>query len=555
LTLYNLVGLNPLSGGFAVDLVDPRLSAFPWTEVPSIEIPFNIDEKLCILAEERTFGPDASLLPLISRKNDARWGVEHARLRIEFSTAWARSDPTIDLIQVYRMLRDRESPEWFDHLLAIDEDDGLGAWGRRLFREVRRTIERYYFMAEQWHYVVATLFVLQAHVATRLRRVFYLFPAGNFGTGKTEFESRMAELTGGVVLIDFSPAYLARTLKKGATAIFDEWGDSGNPEQESSKSALLRVGYKSDAKAYGRIDGKTGQPVEFQVYGPKMVAYRGGLDDALQSRGFPIPTVKPKGESGWQYVIDNMYPEMGDLPQRLASWGAAVCAAYPDERLKEIVFSEPFRVKVKASVEELGANRDSELTATALLVAEMAGVNVVAELQTASVAKNAAVVDASSDELADLAAAILAVARFGQRALDAKPGEVRLRQKTVKDTLNERLRRRGDRPISDRLFKTRRRAIGIEDAWLRTRSGNALTWVVPTAFLEQLAADYPADRGEGDGSVASDGSVSPQGRGTDPSYPSYPTGGPLPTAAPAVAATAFAQAELEEAERQTPERR
>jgi hypothetical protein len=555
LTLYRLVWLNPLSGGFADDPFDPRLSAYPWTEAFPVEIPFDVDEKLCILAGERIFGPDASLIPLLSRRNDPRWGEEHARLRVTFSAARARPDPATDPIEVYRMIRDRESPEWLDHLLAIDEDDGLGAWGRRLFREVRRTIERYYFMAEPWHYVVATLFVLQAHVATRLRRVFYLFPAGNFGTGKTEFESRMAELTGGVVLIDFSPAYLARTLKRGATAIFDEWGDSGNPEQESSKSALLRVGYKSEAKAYGRIDGKTGQPVEFQVYGPKMVAYRGGLDDALQSRGFPIPTVKPKGENGWHFVIDNMYPEMGDLPQRLTNWGAAVCGAYSDKRLKEIVFSEPFRLKVKASVEELGANRDSELTATALLVAEMAGVNVVAELQTASVAKNAAVMDASGDELADLAAAILSVARSGQRALDAKPGQVRLRQKTVKDTLNERLRRQGDRPISDRQFKTQRRAIGIEDAWLRTRSGNALTWVVPTSYLEQLAADYPPDPGEGDGSVGSDGSVSPQGQGTDPSYPSYPTGGPKESGTRIVAGTAFGQAELEEAERPSPEGR
>jgi hypothetical protein len=484
--------------------------------------------RLAILAEEVVFGVEAkSLTP------ETMWN--HPKTRQVYDGAQARFDQVRGDLELssapvgegtledvaFRAVRDELLPNWSSVLLATTPEESINASGRTLFREVHAVLRRYYYMSEDWHYIVATLFVFQAHVAPTLRRVFGLFIPGNMSTGKTEFEGRMATLTNGVLLQDFSVAYLGRALSFGKTAIFDEFDIPRNPEQEASGRALIRSSYKADAPKYRRMDSHGAKPVEFDVFGPRMVAYRGKLDDALQSRGFVIPTVRPKGEEGFDLVLLNMWPELGDLPNRLEAWGKAAMAVYTAVRQREIAFSPEFRARVRASVEELGANRESELVATATIVAEMVGVNVIAELRAANEVRKSAIADAEGSDLPALADAIAEVVGVRAKKLDDAFARIRVRQKSVKDALNKHRKELGERPISDRDFAEMRRKIGVEDAWLSTFSGHALAWSLPDTFLARLAAEYPGDQ---DGSVGSDESDSRQRRKTDPSDASYPVG-------------------------------
>jgi hypothetical protein len=543
----------PPVGRFHLDYPRLRARSPPHSAVfhlPSSEIA----DKFGILAEEKALGPQWHSIAATVRVAHPAVQAETTRLlgrfttlRSELAAFGKQSDRELD-VAAFRRVRDEAIPDWTSMLYAVGPRDLVNAEGRLLFRQVRSVLERHYYLSEPWQYVVTTLFVLQAHVVARLPRVFYLYLAGTYGTGKTEFESRIAQLTNGIRLVDFSLAYLARALRPGAVAILDEWGSTGSAEQEASKSALIRSGYKADAPPYSRIDGRSGKPLEFPVFGPKMIAYRGKLDDALQSRGFSIPTVKPKGEPGYDLVLANMWPKVGDLQVRLAAWGASACAEYSSDRLEAIAYTAEFRTKVRESVEELGANRDSELVTIALLVGEMAGLDVRAELLAAGELRKASVADAESEDLPALADSIRETLAAFPKTLDGEPTFIRIRQKAVKDALNRKRSSVGERPVGGKEFASLRRTIGVADGWLRVANGHALSWTLPMNFLEQLDREYPPGAG-GAGSVGSVTSVPRQGRETDLTDVTDVGSRARSRVSGAIAATPFDQALLEEAER------
>src|SRR5208283_727753 len=278
--------------------------------------------------------------------------------------------------------------------------------------------------------------------------------------------------------VDFSDAYLGRNTGNAKTLIIDEFDTRRSGDREEAIYAILRSGYQADAPMYCR-SSKDGKNVEFDVFGPKMVSYRGTLrDTALQGRGFHLPAAKPKGPEGWMYVLRNTWPELTDLTARLQKWGADAMTAYPPDQLKAIAYSDEFKAKVEKAVPELGANRESEIAMVALLVAEMAGIDVATELRAASEVRAIAVADAEDSALEDLAAAIVSVLGLVQKALDAKVDTVRIKQKAVKDALNTARKSRGERTVGNAEFSKLRDALGIENEWLATLSGHALVWNV-----------------------------------------------------------------------------
>lgn len=360
----------------------------------------------------------------------------------------------------------------------------------QLFGDVIDVLRRHIHFEKPWHYVVTALFVFQAHVATVLPAVFYLFVGGPFGQGKTALLILLAKLTDGVLFENVSAPRLARSMPNGKTVCFDEYDASRGKEYGEIRDALLRQGYKADAAPYARWDATKRAAEDVPIYGPKAAAYRGTVEDALQSRGYPIPTAKVKGEGGFDLVLANMWPDLRSLPERLRAWGEFARDAFPREKVKEIAHSPAFRRKVKQAVPEMGANRESELGTIAVLVAEMVGVEAGDELSKANELAKNLTGEGEAEVLAELTEIVLLQAGPLQTKLTKEGPDVRLPQKPLKDELNRRRKERGDSILYDGDFAKLRRELNVKDEWL-LRPKNRVVWALPHSFLKELEEGMP----------------------------------------------------------------
>ncbi|MCI4328789.1 MAG: hypothetical protein L3J86_04315, partial [Thermoplasmata archaeon] len=132
-----------------------------------------------------------------------------------------------------------------------------------------------------------------------------------------------------------------------------------------------------------------------------------------------------------------------DIAVRVSSWGARATVEFPVERVREIALSPTFRAKVKGVVQELGANRDSELMTVALLTAEIAGIDVMATLKLASDHRESAAANTADDAIGELGAVVGDLARSSPQALGADDGITRLKQSAIAEELNRRRRESG----------------------------------------------------------------------------------------------------------------
>ncbi|MEE9237396.1 MAG: hypothetical protein V3U52_06370 [Thermoplasmata archaeon] len=372
----------------------------------------------------------------------------------------------------------------------LESPKGQERFPDRLFGAVMDTLQTHFYFKEAWHYVVTVLFVFQGYVATVLPAVFYLFIGGRYGEGKTTLLALLEKLTGGLLFENVSIAALARTMGEAQTICLDEMDVSRGRDYDGIRDAFLRTGYKADAAPYARWDVARRSIEEVPIYGPKAATFRGVLDAALQSRGFVLPTVKPAGEEGYEFVLRNMWPDLRELPERLKAWGEDARKQYPPERVQEIANSPEFKEKVKRAVPELGANRESERATIALLVAEMLSVDVREEMKKASEQAQALTGEDTADLLEDLKDVVLSRAVSIQEKLIDESPEIRFRQKEIKDEMNRILKDRGERPLSHGRFAALRRDFGIEDAWLR-KPQNRVEWAVPVKWLSTLEVSLP----------------------------------------------------------------
>jgi hypothetical protein len=357
--------------------------------------------------------------------------------------------------------------------------------GPALFKRTRETIARHYYFDKPWHYVVAALFVLESKCSQVLPVVFYIFFGGSKGSGKTNILDLLRILTGGVMCENISVKALAETMKS-APAVFIDEIDADRGDLTDIRNAMLRQGYKKTAAPYTRWDVKTNSIVEVPIYGPKAATFRGLLkDDAMLDRGFVISTAKAKGKEAYSYVLMNFWPDVGTLPEDLTTWGLEVRRRLDNEKLKEIAFSSAFKEKVAQAVQEIGANRESELISIAVLVSMIADVDVIKELREAT--ESRPVSDESiAGELEELQQVILDLAvQLHQTAID-ESRIIRFKQSEIKKELNRRRVSRGERSIFDYRFSILREELGIDRSML-TNPGNAMHWDVPEEVLHTMA--------------------------------------------------------------------
>ena len=358
--------------------------------------------------------------------------------------------------------------------------------GPSLYAETIATIRRHYHLEHEWDYVIVALFILQARVVTSLPAVFYLYFGGRYGTGKTNILRLIADLTDGMLLENVSVTALARTIENGKVVCIDEFDVSRGREVDEIRDALVRQGYKASAAPYLRWDilKKAVEPVP--IYSPKALAFRGAIDDALQSRGILIPTATPKGEEAYNLVTRNLYPEYGAIPAKADLWGRRAIVEFPPERVQTIAESEAFRRKVKTVVAELGANRDSELMTVALLTAEIAGVDVLSELRSATEQREAILAESSDEAIGEIAAVVSDMARAAPKPLEGDGGFVRIPQARILEEVNRRRKQLGKLPLGSRRFASCRRELRVKDEWM-VCVHKASVWNLPLSFVAEVA--------------------------------------------------------------------
>ncbi len=418
------------------------------------------------------------------------------------------------------------------------------AEGSALFTEILDVIRKHYYMGQPWHYIIAALYVMEAWVAEGLPSVFYLFIGGPKGTGKTSFLDRVSELTDALRFQEVSLSAMARVMKKGRAVTMDEYDAGGDRDFLELRDAFVRNGYKSNAPPYTRYNPTMHKNDEVEVFGPRLISFRGGLDEALQDRGFYIPSVKAEGEHAYDYVRRNFWPEIGDLPTRGKEWGTAALKAFPRERLRDLTWTPEFERKVKDVLGTVPGGRDAELMTIALLVAEMAEVDVLKELKDANELREMETF-ASSDPAHDLLREVIHEKAYDLGITVTGTSDVALgKQEDYRVALNARLKSAGDRPASNRRFKQLLRDIGFKEGWRRERH-HTIYWVVPLNDLKILlglgsaATSPPSSPPDGPSGVPTDMGDAAQGdRGTRGSpeagrrrpshFPPVPPGPPVP---------------------------
>jgi len=370
-------------------------------------------------------------------------------------------------------------------LILAGEPTTAAEDGAVLFREVREVVEEHVRLESPWASAVVALFVMQAYVVSLMPCVAYLMIGGRFGHGKTKLLRLVVRLTGGTAFENVSVAALARSLKNGMTVGIDEYDVVRERDVQEIRDALVRQGYQADASPYTRYDAAKRQVESFPVFGPKVLTFRGGVEDALQSRGYVVAMGEIEGEEGYQYVLRNMFPRDRGLTIRLKTWAEGTLGRWDLAKVQDMM-QNGLSEDVRRAVQVLGANRDSELATVACAIARIIGIDLGEELRKASEARSIAIA-ASSDADVELCREIVLELAKGtvQAAIDEADAAVHLKQKDIRKAFDEARRARGDRRLSDATFAAIRRELGVKDMWL-TRPQGAIVWGLPTPWLTSL---------------------------------------------------------------------
>ena len=378
---------------------------------------------------------------------------------------------------------DRELRQLAESAVAKFQSERPPADSAALFRDLVEAWKVHAYLPDEWEYRVLALFSLQSRLAPRLPRVFYLFMAGTKGSGKTTILDHISEVCRALRFQNVSLPTLARAMgeRPAPTVAIDEYdtttGDRGTDE---ARNALVRQGYKANAAPFKRSEVSGGKvvPVEFPIYGPKALTFHRGVEDALQDRGFILPTEKGKN---YAYVVRAISPKWADLIPRLDAWGEVARSNLNPARLLERVEAQDFQSKVGRVLGTLGASRNAELVTVAVLVAEAAGVDLEVELRDALAAKER---EATENEWVGVLADLLpSLARSAPKLEDA-PFYV-VKQSEVKAELDKARKERHLPPCSAAEFAGLRRDLGVRSGWTRTR-GKVKYWHMPEAFVLDL---------------------------------------------------------------------
>jgi hypothetical protein len=386
--------------------------------------------------------------------------------------------------------------------------------GPALFERVHDTIARHVRFSEDWALELASLWVLEAYLAPSLPSVFYLFFSASKGKAKTTALDLLCALTGGLNASDISVAAVVHWLDEnpGRAVCIDEMDVKRDAERDSAIAAICRNGY-TPGKPYYRWDPTARRLDECPTYCAKALGFRSKVDDALEDRGFTLPTAEVRGRPGAELVRQNFARDVAGLPVLLDQWAAGLNTGPIDVRMGAVIRDEMQRDTWIAKVEEivgpgnLGANRETQLTMVALAVCRAACVDLTNSLQAAFGLRREVAAANTDEELEEARSVVEEI--LGSVGTLTKDVEVySIRQGDFRDRLNARRRERGlPRPLTPSQVASIRNDLGIKPTWL-SRPKNKTTWNIPVLELPAVFGRGLPNPPNQPNPVALDGGVS-----------------------------------------------
>lgn len=386
--------------------------------------------------------------------------------------------------------------------------------GPLLFERVHETIARHVRFSEEWALELATLWVLEAYLAPSLPSVFYLFFSASKGKAKTTALDLLCALTGGLNASDISVAAVVHWLDEnpGRAVCIDEMDVKRDAERDSAIAAICRNGY-TPGKPYYRWDPTARRLDECPTYCAKALGFRSKVDDALEDRGFTLPTAEVRGRAGAELVRQNFARDVAGLPALLDRWAAGLNAGPSDVQMRVVIREEMGRDTWIAKVEEvvgtgsLGANRETQLTMVALAVCRAACVDLTSSLQAAFGLRREVAAANTDEELEEAREALDEI--LGSTGTLTKDAQVySIRQSEFRDRLNARRKERGlPRPLTPSQVASLRNDLGVKPTWL-SHPKNKTTWNIPVGELPAVLGRGVPNPLNQPNPVALDGGVS-----------------------------------------------
>jgi hypothetical protein len=356
--------------------------------------------------------------------------------------------------------------------------------GPILFERVRTTIGKHIRFAEEWALDLTALWVMMSYIASVLPSVFYIFLSATKGKAKTVTLDLLSSLTGALNASDISVAALVHWLNEhpyGAVAI-DEMDVVRDAERDSAIAAICRNGY-TPGKPYLRWDPTARRMDSCGTYGAKALGYRDKVDDGLEDRGFAVVTGSVPGREGAALVVRNFRPDVGNLPNQLKEWSQSPRIG---EAIRAEMTSDFWLEKVEEVVgpENIGANRETQLTMVALAACRAACIDLTDSLQ-AALGLRRAVAAANTSEDLEEARDVLEEMVSRVSTLTREADVYVVRQRDVACALNARRKERGLRSLTSKQIARIRNDLGIRPTWL-THPKNKATWNIPVKEWEGL---------------------------------------------------------------------
>ena len=425
--------------------------------------------------------------------------------------------------------------------------------GPILFERVRDVIGKHVRFSVDWALDIAALWVLQSYIAEVLPAVFYVYFSASKGKAKTTALDLLHALAGGLNASDISCAAMTRWLAQNPyrPICIDEADVKRDAERDSALAAICRNGYMP-GKPYLRWDNAANDLVICPTYCAKALGFRSKVDDALEDRGFTLPTANVWGRSGMNLVRQNFVRDLEDLPNQLGVWARSLIAVRADARLESVLSEEMNRetwaeqVEAILGKENAGANRETQLTYVALAVCRAACIDLSDSL-CAAFGLRREVAAANTDQDLEEARAVLEEILAATVTLTRDVEVYSVRQAEFVTRLNARRKERGlARSLTAAQVASLRNDLEIPATWL-TRPKNKTYWNIPAREREALLGRGAPNPPNLPNPAVTDGRVSQVSQVSPPAQ----TGPGASTRSEVlrVARTAFDEAEREESER------
>jgi hypothetical protein len=283
---------------------------------------------------------------------------------------------------------------------------------------------------------------------------------------------------GGYSLGNDSVAVAVRSIRRGMPMFIDELGDSEEyGERRRMLEDALRRGYRDSPTAvYSRCEGRDNKVVHYPVFGPKAFTHRVAIESALNSRAFIIEMRKAPG---WRPVP--IVPK--EIERALRAWGRRVLREWPASRVAATQTAPEFRDRLQAILaSRYGGNRITELSGIALLLSDMAHVDLSASLRAA--AEASASQEDAEVELSAILRDSLTAALSMPEICTIENGWATILHRDVLSMFNMTLRGIGLPPVDTTRLALIRREAGVLGEWVRQAHGGRSVWVFPVSWLK-----------------------------------------------------------------------